>query len=106
MQFKNIVAFVSLAVMASALPAANLVERTEGEDLQNKCEANQVVKCCDSITSTLVGLVPVNLGLNCNNINVLAALNPQCSPSQKLACCNTGSQTGLINVGSVCPQIL
>ncbi|KAL8898130.1 MAG: hypothetical protein Q9207_006862 [Kuettlingeria erythrocarpa] len=106
MQFKNIVAFVSLAIMASALPATNLVARTEGEDLQNKCDANQKVNCCNSVEKQLIGVQLVDVGIGCVVVDVLSPISGQCSGSQKLACCSTGSQTGLVNVGSVCPQIL
>lgn len=70
MQFKNIVAFVSLAVMASALPTENLVERTEptpGQTLQNQCSQGQTVKCCNSVTQGLVNVLPI--GLNCVDID-------------------------------------
>ncbi|KAI4245152.1 MAG: hypothetical protein LQ352_006636, partial [Teloschistes flavicans] len=106
MQFKSIVAFVSLAAMAVALPAENLLERTTpGQTEQNMCKQGQKAKCCDSVTKTLVGLVPINLGLNCVDLDLISVLpiGSQCSQSQQLACCNTGSQTGVVNVGSVCP---
>ncbi|KAI4231259.1 MAG: hypothetical protein L6R40_007792 [Gallowayella cf. fulva] len=111
MQFKNIIAFVSFAVMATALPTENLVERTEptpGQTLQNQCKAGQTAKCCNSVSKTLVGLIPLQLGLNCVDLDLISVLpiGSQCSQSQKLACCNTGTQMGLVNVGSVCPQIL
>lgn len=69
MQFKNIVAFVSLAVMVSALPAENLVERTSGGSPQNKCRANQKVNCCDSFEQRLVNGVLVTVGINCLPLN-------------------------------------
>ncbi|KAL8728527.1 MAG: hypothetical protein Q9166_005349 [cf. Caloplaca sp. 2 TL-2023] len=109
MQFKNIIAFVSLAVMATALPAENLLERTTpGQEAQNNCTQNQTVKCCNSITEKIVGLIPINVGLNCIDIDLLSLLplSSQCSPPQKLACCASGTQTGLINIGNVCPIIL
>ncbi|KAL9009075.1 MAG: hypothetical protein Q9173_005865 [Seirophora scorigena] len=111
MQFKNIVTFVSLAVMATALPTENLVERTEptpGQTLQNQCSQNQKVKCCNSVSKQLVNLIPVNIGLNCVDIDLISVLpiGSQCSSSQQLACCNSGTQTGLVNVGPVCPILL
>lgn len=70
MQFKTIVAFVSLAVMASAIPAENIVARTTpGQEEQNKCSQGQKAQCCDSVTKTLVGGVLVNLGLNCVDLD-------------------------------------
>ncbi|KAI4108215.1 MAG: hypothetical protein LQ345_007111 [Seirophora villosa] len=109
MQFKNIVAFVSLAVMASALPTENLVERTEptpGQTLQNQCSQGQTVKCCNSVTKGLLNVLPI--GLNCLDVDLISVLpiGSQCSPTQQLACCNSGTQTGVVNVGPVCPIIL
>ncbi|KAL8799205.1 MAG: hypothetical protein Q9182_006065 [Xanthomendoza sp. 2 TL-2023] len=110
MQFKNIITFVSLAVMATALPAENLVERTTpAQDAQNKCtQTGATIKCCDSVQKTLLNLIAVPVGINCVNLDVLSVLplSKQCSSSQKLACCSSGSQTGLVNIGNVCPQIL
>ncbi|KAL8949277.1 MAG: hypothetical protein Q9222_004600 [Ikaeria aurantiellina] len=109
MQFKNIVAFVSLAVMATALPAENLVERTTpGQTLQNKCSQGQTAKCCNSVTKQLLSLIPVNVGLNCVDVDVISVLpiGSQCSQSQQLACCTSGDQVGLVNIGNVCPILL
>lgn len=85
MQFKSIAAFVSLAVMASALPADNIVARTTPT---NQCSSNQTLSCCNSVTDTLVGVQILPIGIGC------IALLPgqQCSPGQKTACCNTESQ--------------
>ncbi|KAI4177017.1 MAG: hypothetical protein LQ343_000497 [Gyalolechia ehrenbergii] len=109
MQFKNIVAFVSLVAMASAIPAENIVARTTpGEDVQNKCSQNQKAKCCDSVTKQTFGLITVPVGLNCVDIDVISVLpiGSQCSQSQQLACCSSGDQYGLVNVGNVCPIVL
>ena len=65
MQFKNIVAFVSLAVMASALPAENIVARTN----PSCSTGSQTVQCCDTVTEQLVNGIPVNVGVNCVNVN-------------------------------------
>ncbi|KAL8709189.1 MAG: hypothetical protein Q9220_006069 [cf. Caloplaca sp. 1 TL-2023] len=109
MQFKNIVAFVSLAVMATALPAENLVERTTpGQTLQNKCAQGQKAKCCNSVTKQVLDLIPVSVGLNCLDLDLISVLpiGSQCSQSQQLACCASGTQYGLVNVGNVCPILL
>ncbi|KAL8964156.1 MAG: hypothetical protein Q9183_004655 [Haloplaca sp. 2 TL-2023] len=111
MQFKNIVAFVSLAAMASAAPAENLVERTTpAQDAAAQCNANQTLKCCNNITNKLIAIIGIQLpiGGGCNDIDLLAItpLSAQCSQSQKVACCSSGDQKGLVNVGPVCPQIL
>ncbi|KAL8762423.1 MAG: hypothetical protein Q9184_001590 [Pyrenodesmia sp. 2 TL-2023] len=98
MQFKNIVAFVSLAVMASALPAENIVARTNS----GQCSSTQTLSCCNSITDTTVGVEILPIGQGCT------ALLPgqQCAQNSKTACCSSGSQTGVVNVGPVCPQVL
>lgn len=75
MQFKNIIAFVSLAVMASALPADNIMARTTpGQEEQNKCSQGQTAKCCNSVTEQLVNLIPVNVGLGCTDLDRKKAL--------------------------------
>ncbi|KAL9579819.1 MAG: hypothetical protein Q9212_004877 [Teloschistes hypoglaucus] len=105
MQFKSIVAFVSLAAMTVAVPT----NPAPAPAPANQCKQGQVLSCCDSfIKSTPLGSVlPINLGIGCVVVNVLAALNPTCAGSQKLACCNaSGPQTGLVNVGNVCPNVL
>ncbi|KAL9597633.1 MAG: hypothetical protein Q9219_005016 [cf. Caloplaca sp. 3 TL-2023] len=109
MQFKNIVAFVSLAVMATALPAENLVERTTpGQEIQNQCSQGQKAKCCNSVTKQVFNLIPLSIGLNCVDLDLASILpiGSQCSQSQQLACCSSGTQYGLVNVGNVCPIVL
>ena len=117
MQFKNIIAFVSLASMAAALPA-EVEKRTP-----TNCSQNQKAKCCDSLVKNpLVTALNLNLlqGVNCINVNgeypiplefisftandisVVGVLNDaQCSQSQTLACCSSGNQ-----VRGISPQEL
>ncbi|KAI4138354.1 MAG: hypothetical protein LQ341_004711 [Variospora aurantia] len=109
MQFKNIVAFVSLAVMATALPADNLVRRTDSEDAAAQCSANQsgTLKCCNTVTSTFFGLLgSFPIGNGCELISVLDVLSNQCTQSQEVACCKDGDQVGLVNVDVEVCQIL
>ncbi|KAL8915344.1 MAG: hypothetical protein Q9171_000214 [Xanthocarpia ochracea] len=76
--------------MASALPAENIVARTTpGEDAQNQCSATQKAQCCNSVTEQIVAGIPVNVGLNCVDIDVISVLPlaSQCSQSQKVVCC-------------------
>ncbi|KAL8880707.1 MAG: hypothetical protein Q9198_001936 [Flavoplaca austrocitrina] len=104
MQFKNIIAFVSLASMAAALPA-----EVEKRTPQNQCSQQQTAKCCDQLVKNpLVTAINVQLlqGINCVNVNVVGVLNDgQCSQSQTLACCSSGAQNGLVNVGNVCTPV-
>ncbi|KAL9023490.1 MAG: hypothetical protein Q9196_007167 [Gyalolechia fulgens] len=109
MQFKNIIAFVSLAAMTSAIPADKLVARTTpGQEAQNQCSQGQTAKCCESVTNTTVGGIVLPIGLNCVDIDVVSVLpiGSQCSQSQQLACCSSGDQNGVVNVGPVCPILL
>lgn len=70
MQFKNIVAFVSLAITASALPAENIVARTTpGQTYQNQCSATQTAKCCNSVTKTLINLQLLPIGQGCTDLD-------------------------------------
>ncbi|KAL8653667.1 MAG: hypothetical protein Q9226_003755 [Calogaya cf. arnoldii] len=107
MQFKNIITIASLAIMATALPAEDIEARTQktGQDAQNKCSQNQTAKCCNSLQKSVVGLIPVLLGLNCVTLNLVQVLGGQCKQSQALACCSSGDQTGLVNIGNVCVPI-
>ncbi|KAL8842359.1 MAG: hypothetical protein Q9176_002748 [Flavoplaca citrina] len=120
MQFKNIIV-VSLASMAAALPA-EVEKRTP-----TSCSQSQTAKCCDSLVENkFVALLGINAlqGLNCINANgehpippefisstandfsVIGVLNDaQCSQSQSLACCSSGDQYGLINIGNVCVPV-
>ncbi|KAL8688430.1 MAG: hypothetical protein Q9218_005659 [Villophora microphyllina] len=102
MQIKSLVAFVSLAIAATALPAENMVKRTGGQEIQNQCSQGQTASCCNSATTSLINLIPVNLGLNCIDL----PLSGQCNQNQQLACCSSGTQSGLVNVGNVCPIVL
>lgn len=95
MQFKNIIAFVSLAVMASAAPAENLVERTTpGQAVQNQCSQGQTAKCCNSLQKAVANLIPIQIGLNCVSLDrvfyypffrILWLTISQCSVSFPLA---------------------
>ncbi|KAL8965981.1 MAG: hypothetical protein Q9197_006231 [Variospora fuerteventurae] len=109
MQFKNIVAFVSLAVMATALPADNIVRRTDSEDAAQQCSANQsgTLKCCNTVTNTFFGLLgSLPIGNGCELISVLDVLSNQCEQNQEVACCKSGDQVGLINLGLQVCQVL
>ncbi|KAL9013203.1 MAG: hypothetical protein Q9180_009032 [Flavoplaca navasiana] len=103
MQFKNIIAFVSLASMAVALPAV------EERSPQNQCSQQQTAKCCDQLVKNdLVTAVNVQAlqGINCVNVNVVGVLNDgQCNQNQVLACCSSGAQNGLVNIGNVCVPV-
>lgn len=102
---KTIIAVASLAATVAAAPS--LVARTTGQQAGQQCGNNFKPKCCNSVQQSLLNLIPVQLGVNCVDIDVLSVLpiTEQCS--QTVACCTSGSQTGLINVNALnCPIIL
>ncbi|KAL8975856.1 MAG: hypothetical protein Q9177_006972 [Variospora cf. flavescens] len=94
--------------MATAIPADNIVRRTDSEDAAQQCSANQsgTLKCCNSVTPTLINLVTVPIGNGCKIINVLDVLSEQCTQDQEVACCKTGKQAGLINANLQVCQVL
>ncbi|KAL8688854.1 MAG: hypothetical protein Q9224_004782, partial [Gallowayella concinna] len=57
--------------MATALPAENLVERTTpAQDAQNQCtQKGAVLKCCNSVQTSFLNLIPIPIGINCLTVN-------------------------------------
>ncbi|KAL8814510.1 MAG: hypothetical protein Q9223_006275 [Gallowayella weberi] len=57
--------------MATALPAENLVERTTpAQDAANKCtQKGATLKCCNSVSQAVANLIPIQVGVQCNNID-------------------------------------
>ncbi|KAI9884210.1 MAG: hypothetical protein M1823_004003 [Watsoniomyces obsoletus] len=98
--------FASLAVATMASPT--LVARTtkNEEDQTQKCGNNAKFQCCNSFQKSTLNLIPINLGINCVDVDVLSVIPVTDQCSQTVACCQSGSQTGLINVGNVCPVII
>ncbi|CAF9930679.1 MAG: hypothetical protein HETSPECPRED_007688 [Heterodermia speciosa] len=106
MQFTSVLAVLSLAFAASANPI-NIEERTGTPAPSNPCSNTATAKCCNTKKGPLGGILPIQVG-DCNNINIIGVLplSSQCSPNQVVACCpNSGTQTGLVNVGPVCAPV-
>ncbi|MCJ1251574.1 hypothetical protein MMC30_008809 [Trapelia coarctata] len=95
---------MALAVAASPVEVAK--RNTPAQDAQQKCGNNLKASCCNSVTQGLGGLLGLNIGLGCTAIDVLSILPINQICSQQVACCQTGNQNGVINVGSICPIIL
>ncbi|KAI9806148.1 MAG: hypothetical protein M1833_004555 [Piccolia ochrophora] len=104
MQFTTVLATISLAIAATASPI--LEARTPAQDASQKCGNGQTLKCCNSVTQQFFNLIPVSVGSGCTSIDVLNVLPVNEVCSNKVACCSSGAQNGLVNVGNVCPQIL
>ncbi|KAL8992916.1 MAG: hypothetical protein Q9169_006741 [Polycauliona sp. 2 TL-2023] len=98
-----------MAVAAPAPePAGKLAARTTGGDIQNQCTSSQTAKCCEQTQKGgLLGLLGLQLGLNCINIPVLAVLGSAgvCDNKSNFACCSSGDQYGLVNIGNACNVI-
>ncbi|EON69030.1 hypothetical protein W97_08343 [Coniosporium apollinis CBS 100218] len=104
MLMKNILTLLTVAVAASAAPAAEPEPQQTGSQ-QNVCGNDQRLKCCQQLqTQRVRNGIPVIVGLQCVDINVISALNQQCT--QRVACCSSGNQSGLVNIGNVCVPIL
>ncbi|KAI9800657.1 MAG: hypothetical protein M1825_003979 [Sarcosagium campestre] len=105
MQFSTIIATVTLALAASASPVLE-ARTTPAQDAAQQCGNQQTLKCCNSVTQQLFNLIPINIGLGCTAIDVLNILPINQVCSTQVACCQSEEQTGLINVGNVCPIVL
>lgn len=75
MQFSTIIAAFSLALVATAIPADNIAERTNkpkttpGQKAQNQCSQTQKASCCNQIVKQTINLIPVNVGIDCTTID-------------------------------------
>ncbi|KAK3175978.1 hypothetical protein OEA41_007300 [Lepraria neglecta] len=98
MQFQSIIAILAMAVAATAAPSPNPIISPATAP---QCAAGQTTACC---SSSLSGVLPIDLP--CLAVTLIGILNPSCSPTQQLACCNSGPQTGnVIAVGTICAPI-
>lgn len=74
MQIKSILAFITLAVAATAAPSA-LEKRQQtcprsGADATQRCGNNLRVQCCNSVTQQrLFNIIPISVGLNCVDLS-------------------------------------
>ncbi|MCJ1473749.1 hypothetical protein MMC13_002400 [Lambiella insularis] len=93
MQFKSIIAVLSVAAVAIALPVENIEERNP-----TYCNvAGTYPKCCNTVTSFLGQLV----GVDC--VGVLNVLSPTCSTNQQAACCD--QQAPSLVALQLCPNL-
>ncbi|MCJ1362631.1 hypothetical protein MMC16_001736 [Acarospora aff. strigata] len=107
MQF-SILAVAAFAAAAIASPVLEeRTKKTPAQTAQQQCGNNQKLSCCNSVQKQLLGgLIPIQVGLECTVINVLSVLPITQICSTQVACCQSGSQTGLVNIGNVCPVLL
>ncbi|MCJ1425347.1 hypothetical protein MMC29_003235 [Sticta canariensis] len=109
MQFQSIIAVLSLALVATAIPTGP----TTVDSGNQICESNQTAAKCSANSKTNTdGLIVVTLLNNLLGGNILncvaVPIIPIASGNQQAAnaCCDTsGSQNGLINVGTLCVPI-
>ncbi|MCJ1256995.1 hypothetical protein MMC24_004820 [Lignoscripta atroalba] len=106
MYAKYIVTIVTFAIAATASPIELEKRTTPAEEAQISCGNNFKASCCNQITKTLFGLIPINVGLGCTALNLLSVLPINQVCTQQVACCQSGAQYGLVNVGNVCPVVL
>ncbi|KAL1633199.1 hypothetical protein SLS56_003062 [Neofusicoccum ribis] len=130
MKFSTIAStFISMAVVASAVPTANVEVEIEARTdktlggASETCNANQVVSCCNTsdkqtnvggLLGTLLGgsiLSPGSCsGISVPILNILSTTSASsaCGNSNTVKCCSGSKQTGLINVdlGLQCTDIL
>lgn len=73
MQFASIIATLSFALAATALPSTNIETRnkdeTPGQKAQNECSQGQTASCCNQVVKQVIGLIPINLGIDCTPID-------------------------------------
>ncbi|GME25328.1 hypothetical protein GTA08_BOTSDO02414 [Neofusicoccum parvum] len=130
MKFSTIAStFISMAVVASAVPTANVEVEIEARTdktlggASETCNANQVVSCCNTSDKTtnvggllgsLIGSVSLLSG-SCTGVsvpilNILSSVSASsaCGNSNTVKCCSGSKQTGLINLdlGLQCTDIL
>ncbi|KAI9680664.1 MAG: hypothetical protein M1817_004104 [Caeruleum heppii] len=104
MLYQSIATIFTFALAATASPLEK--RATPGQQFQDqKCGQQLTAKCCNSVQNTLFGLIQIPVGIQCTLISLVnvQALNDQCSGT--VACCQSGDQAGLVNVGNVCPII-
>ncbi|KAJ9636222.1 hypothetical protein H2201_008318 [Coniosporium apollinis] len=98
MLMHNILAVLAVTVAVSAAPAP--------QDQTQQCGNGLTLKCCNQIVRQRRNGIPINIGLQCTDIDVISVIPIDQQCLQEVACCQSGAQTGLINVANVCPQIL
>lgn len=109
---KAFVAITSLAVFATAnpvpepepMPNMKLTKR-DHSSVQQACGNNLKVQCCNNFQTMKFGWMNLPIGNACNDI-AAGAVDVSQTCTQKVACCQTGSQTGLVNIGNICPILI
>ena len=69
MHLRSILTVLSLSLLATASPL--VVERsdTPAQSAQNQCANTATAQCCNQLTKTVVGLIPITLGIDCTSLN-------------------------------------
>ncbi|MCJ1288918.1 hypothetical protein MMC34_000449 [Xylographa carneopallida] len=96
-----------LTTIALAVSGSPTVYRrnTPAQGIQQQCGNNLKASCCNSVVKEVFGLIGVNVGIDCTTLNLLSVLPVDQLCNQEVACCESGAQDGLVNVGNVCPII-
>ncbi|MCJ1313537.1 hypothetical protein MMC25_007216 [Agyrium rufum] len=90
--------FVAIAAFAAAAIATPMEEKRNYAPPPISCAAPYTPKCCQSVSNNLLNLIEIPVGIACS------VLGTSCN--EVTACCASGSQFGLVNVGNVCPIIV
>ncbi len=67
--YAKIFTVVSLAVAATAAPSLVARATKNEETQQQRCGNNQELKCCNSFQQSILNLVPIQLGINCVDLD-------------------------------------
>ncbi|MCJ1397116.1 hypothetical protein MMC11_000308 [Xylographa trunciseda] len=97
-----VISTIALAVSASP---TMMKRNTPAQGIQQQCGNNLSASCCNSVVKEVFGLVGVNVGIDCTTLDLLSVLPVAQLCSTEVACCESGAQDGLVNVGNVCPII-
>ena len=81
MQFKNIIAVISIAATVSATPVLKARSGGSSSGDSQQCGNGLTAKCCNSVSRQVLNLIPINVGIGCLDRKLTS-----CPLSGKLPC--------------------
>ena len=66
---KTIFAISTIVLAVAASPMEVTKRTTPGQTVQQKCGNNLKASCCNSVFKDIFGLVNLNIGINCVNLD-------------------------------------